>query len=74
MAGFTYLLVRGSTYTDATKAQALTDYIYWSITEGTGAATRLGYAPLPTNVRVKAIGQLQKITVNGQRVFDGPAR
>ena len=74
VAGFTYLLVRSSTYTDATKAQALTDYIYWSITEGTGAATRLGYAPLPTNVRVKAIGQLQKITVNGQRVFDGPAR
>lgn len=74
VAGFTYLLVRATTYTDVTKAQALTDYIYWTLTEGTGAATRLGYAPLPANVRVKAIEQLQKVRVNGQPVFDAPAR
>lgn len=74
IAGFTYLLVRGSTYTDATKAQALTDYIYWSLTEGTGAATRLGYAPLPAGMRVAAINQLRSIRVAGQPVFDGPAR
>lgn len=74
IAAFTYLLVRGSTYTDLTKAQALTDYIYWSLTDGTGAAARLGYAPLPANVRVKAIEQLRTVTVNGERVFDGPVR
>jgi phosphate transport system substrate-binding protein len=74
IAAFTYILVRGSTYTDAAKAQALTDYIYWSLTEGTGAATRLGYAPLPANVRVAAINQLRGVRVNGQAVFDGPAR
>jgi phosphate transport system substrate-binding protein len=74
IAAFTYLLLRGSTYTDVTKAQALTDYVYWTLTEGTGAASRLGYAPLPANVRVKAIEQLQKVRVNGQPVFDGPAR
>lgn len=74
IAAFTYILIRGSTYQDPAKAQALTDYIYWSLTEGTGAATRLGYAPLPANVRVKAIEQLQKVRVSGQPIFDGPAR
>jgi phosphate transport system substrate-binding protein len=74
IAAFTYLLVRQNTYTDLAKAQALTDYVYWTLTEGTGAATRLGYAPLPTNVRVAAIEQLQKIRVNGQQVFEGPAK
>ncbi|MFV9505372.1 MAG: phosphate ABC transporter substrate-binding protein PstS [Oscillochloridaceae bacterium umkhey_bin13] len=74
IAGFTYLLVRGNTYTDVPKAQALTDFIYWSLTEGQGAAIRLGYAPLPTQWRVGAINQLRSVTVNGQRMFDEPAR
>lgn len=74
IAGFTYILVRQNTYKDVTKAQALTDFLYWSLTEGAGAATRLGYAPLPASLRVRAIQSLQSITVDGQRVFDGPAR
>jgi phosphate transport system substrate-binding protein len=74
IAAFTYILVHQQTYTDAPKAQALTDFIYWGLTEGQGASTRLGYAPLPENVRKKAIEQLRKITVNGQRVFDGPVK
>ncbi|MEI7771052.1 MAG: phosphate ABC transporter substrate-binding protein PstS, partial [Chloroflexales bacterium] len=74
IAAFTYILVRQSTYTDKTKAQALTDFIYWGLTEGSGAALRLGYAPLPDSVRIKSIGQLRKITVNGEKVFDGPAK
>jgi phosphate transport system substrate-binding protein len=72
IAAFTYILVRQNTYTDTTKAQALTDFIYWGLTEGTGAATRLGYAPLPANMRVKAVGQLEKIVVKGERVFSAP--
>lgn len=74
IAGFTWILIRQNTYTDVTKAQALTDFLYWCLTEGTGAATRLGYAPLPASLRVRAIQALQSVTVNGQRVFDGPAR
>jgi phosphate transport system substrate-binding protein len=74
ISAFTYLLLRSSTYTDATKAEALTDFLYWGLTEGTGAALRLGYAPLPASVRVKSIGQLQKVTVNGEPVFTGPAQ
>lgn len=72
IAAFTYILVRQNTYTDVSKAQALTDFIYWGLTEGLGATTRLGYAPLPTNMRLKAIGQLEKIVVKGERVFTAP--
>jgi phosphate transport system substrate-binding protein len=74
IAAFTYILVRQTTYTDKLKAEALTDFIYWGLTEGTGGALRLGYAPLPASVRVKSINQLRKITVNGEKVFDGPAQ
>ncbi len=74
IAGFTYMLVRQNTYTDVAKAQALTDFIYWSLTDGSGAALRLGYAPLPAELRVRAINQLRSVVVNGQRVFDGEAK
>ena len=74
VVGFTYLLVHSTAYTDVAKAQALTDFIYWSLTEGTGAATRLGYAPLPAEMRAKAIAQLAKVTVGGEHVFTAPTR
>ena len=74
IAGFTYILVRQSTYTDANKAQALSDFIYWGLTEGQGAASRLGYAPLPDAARKLSIGQLRKITVSGQAVFTGEVK
>lgn len=74
IAGFTWILVRQTTYTDVNKAQALTDFLYWSLTEGQGAAGRLGYAPLPAEARRLSIAQLRKVTVNGQRVFTGPVK
>ncbi len=74
IAAFTWILIRQNTYTDAAKAQALTDFLYWALTDGTGAVTRLGYAPLPQEVRFKSIEQLRKVTVAGQRVFDGPVK
>ena len=74
ISGFTYILVRQNTYSDANKAQALTDFLYWGLTEGQGASNRLGYAPLPTQARQLSIQQLQKIRVNGQPVFTGPVK
>ncbi|HEU5100139.1 MAG TPA: phosphate ABC transporter substrate-binding protein PstS, partial [Roseiflexaceae bacterium] len=74
IAGFTYILVRAQTYTDVTKAQALTDFIYWGLTEGQGASNRLGYAPLPTEARYLAMKQLYKVKVKGQQVFNGPIK
>lgn len=69
ISAFTYVLVRQNTYTDAAKAGALADFLYWGLSDGQGAALRLGYAPLPTAVRTKAMAQLNKITVKGQQVF-----
>jgi len=74
IAGFTYMLVRKSTYTDVTKAQALSDFIYWGLTEGQGAANRLGYAPLPEAMRKAAMTALMAIRVNGQAVLDAPIK
>lgn len=74
IAAFTYILIREQTYTDLPKAQALTDFLYWSLTDGQGAALRLGYAPLPDPVRKLAIGQLLKVKVNGEQVFNGPVK
>ncbi len=74
ISAFTYILVHQQTYTDLGKAQALTDFIYWGLTEGQGGALRLGYSPLPDAVRKKSIEQLRKIVVNGEKAFDGPVK
>ncbi|MCE2853577.1 MAG: phosphate ABC transporter substrate-binding protein PstS [Roseiflexaceae bacterium] len=74
IAAFTYVLVHKDTYADLTKAQALADFVYWGLTIGQDAAVRLGYAPLPTNVRHAAIRALAAITVDGQQVIDAPVR
>jgi len=74
IAAFTYILVRKDTYKDVTKAQALSDFIYWALTDGQGAANRLGYAPLPENVRKASMNALMSIRVDGQAVLDAPIK
>jgi len=74
IAGFTYILLRAQTYTDVNKAQALTDFVYWGLTEGQGASNRLGYAPLPTAARYLAMKQLYKVKVKGEQAFNGPVK
>jgi phosphate transport system substrate-binding protein len=74
IAAFTYILVRKDTYTDMNKAQALTDYLYWCLTEGQGAANRMGYAPLPENVRQAAMKALMAVNVAGQPALTAPVK
>jgi phosphate transport system substrate-binding protein len=74
IAGLTWILIREQTYTDVPKAQALTDFLYWALTEGQGAAVRLGYVQLPTELRIRAMRQLNKVRVSGQQVFTEPPR
>ncbi|MFQ3684370.1 phosphate ABC transporter substrate-binding protein PstS, partial [Roseiflexus sp.] len=74
IAGLTWILIREQTYTDVPKAQALTDFLYWALTEGQGAAIRLGYVQLPTELRIRAMRQLNKVRVSGQQVFTEPPR
>jgi phosphate transport system substrate-binding protein len=74
IAAFTYILVRKDTYKDVTKAQALSDFIYWALTDGQGAANRLGYAPLPENVRKASMNALMAIRVDGKPVLEAPIK
>jgi len=74
IAAFTYILVRKDTYTDLNKAQALCDYLYWSLTEGQGAAGRLGYAPLPENMRKAAMKALLTVNVGGKAALEAPIK
>jgi phosphate transport system substrate-binding protein len=74
IAAFTYILVRQKTYTDANKAQALADFIYWGLTTGQGATVRLGYAPLPEAMRTASMKALMTVTVNGAPIIDAPIK
>jgi phosphate transport system substrate-binding protein len=74
ISAFTYVLVHKDTYADDTKAQAVVDFLYWGLTTGQDAANRLGYAPLPDNMRHAAIKALLAVKVNGQAVLDAPVK
>ena len=56
------------------QAQALTDFLYWALTDpqAVAAARQLGYEPLPSAIRQKAIAQLETIQIGNQRVFSAP--
>jgi phosphate transport system substrate-binding protein len=71
IAGYTWILV-AKDQKDEAKAQALTDFLYWALTEGSDAAKSLNYAPLPDSVREKAIAKLGEIMVNGKPAFTVP--
>jgi len=57
----TWLLVH-KTYTDAAKAKALVQFIWWAETDGQAAAPALGYAPLPQQLRPWIQTRLKSIT------------
>jgi phosphate transport system substrate-binding protein len=71
IAGYTWLLVTKE-QKDEAKAQALTDFLYYVLSQGSDAAKSLNYAPLPDPVREKAIAKLAEITVNGTPAFTLP--
>jgi phosphate transport system substrate-binding protein len=52
-----------------TKAQMFVSYLYWSLTTGQSFARSMGYAPLPSAVKTKALNQVHKITWNGSAIW-----
>ena len=72
IATMTWLLVH-KTYTNAAKAKALIQFIWWAETEGQAAAPSLGYAPLPQQLRPWIQARLKSITVDGRPVWTGSA-
>ena len=71
IAGYTWILVTKD-QKDEAKAQALTDFLYWALTQGSDAAKSLNYAPLPDEIRTKAIAKLEQVTAGGKQVFTAP--
>ena len=68
IASYTYLLVYKE-QTDATKGQTLVAFIYWCLTDGQATEGGLGYAPLPTPIKEKAIAELHQITTGGSPIW-----
>jgi phosphate transport system substrate-binding protein len=67
IASTTYVLL----YTDQTdqdKAQTLSNFWTWSLTNGQSATTSINYAPLPQSVAQSALQEVAKISVNGTAV------
>jgi phosphate transport system substrate-binding protein len=68
IASFTWLLVPKD-MTDAAKARALLEFVWWAVHDGERFATDLSYAPLPPRVVQLEEQRLKSITVNGQPVL-----
>jgi phosphate transport system substrate-binding protein len=75
ISGYTWVLLygdyKGANDPGLAKTQALIGWIQWTLSANGGQATmsRLGYSPLPPNVRDAAIAQLHKITYGGTVVW-----
>ena len=72
ISSFTWMLVHKQ-YTDAAKAKALLGYTWWALTAGQARAEPLGYAPIPKALQPWLEARLKSVTVNGTRVWSGPA-
>lgn len=72
IAGFTWLLVHETNYTDLQKAQAVTDFVCWALQpEQQTTQKRMGYASLPGDARAKSIEQIKKVKVGDEAAFLG---
>lgn len=65
ISSYTYLLVYQDAQ-DATKGQALADFLWWAIHEGQALAADLHYAPLPKTVTEKLEVRLKSLSAKGQ--------
>jgi phosphate transport system substrate-binding protein len=72
IASFTWLLLRKE-YPDEAKARELVRFVWWALTEGQGQAPRLGYAPLPGEMRPWIEARLKTIAAGGRPVWSGAA-
>jgi phosphate transport system substrate-binding protein len=68
IASYTYVLVYQD-QANADKGKALVSFLYWALTDGQGEEEQLGYAPLPTAIRDKAIAELHQVTTGGSAIW-----
>ena len=70
ISGFTWLLVYEQ-QSNAAKAAALAEMLWWAIHDGQRYNAELGYAPLPEAIVSKAEAKIRAITVDGKPAFAG---
>ena len=63
----TYLLIY-SDQTDKDKGQTIVDFVQWALTTGQPTATKLNYAPLPTQIAQQALQELSNVKFQGQTI------
>jgi phosphate transport system substrate-binding protein len=68
IAAYTYLLVYVD-QKDASKGQALVAFLHWALTDGQAEEKAIGYAPLPDEIRQKALDELHQITTGGSAIW-----
>jgi phosphate transport system substrate-binding protein len=66
ISAWTYLLLSPH-MPDCRRARALVGVIHWALTEGSPQARALHYAPLPDEIRVRAVEQLGTVTCGLER-------
>ncbi|HEX5470400.1 MAG TPA: hypothetical protein VFW73_00855, partial [Lacipirellulaceae bacterium] len=68
IASFTYLVVYKDlkNLPDRNSAQALVNFLWWSVHDGQKYAAQLGYAPLANEVRDKVEQCLKSVSYKGQ--------
>ena len=71
ITGFSWVLLRPS-YEDVNKAEALTDFCYFCITQGQTISATLQYAPLPAQVEAVELKKLEQVMSGGKPVFTAP--
>lgn len=65
IAGYTYLLVYMD-QSDCAKAQKLTGFIRWALSDGSKFASDLLYVPLPDSARALVLARVARITCQGK--------
>jgi phosphate transport system substrate-binding protein len=60
--------------TDATKAQAISQFVYWAFMHGDELTKGTGFAPLPERVQARLAGRLMQIRLPDGKVPDLSAR
>jgi phosphate transport system substrate-binding protein len=68
VSSFTWFLVH-KTYSDAAKAKALVQFIWWAETDGQAKASELGYASLPKDLRPWIQARLKSVSAGGRPVM-----
>jgi phosphate transport system substrate-binding protein len=58
--------------TDAAKAKALVNFLAWALTTGQNFPASINYAPMGKILQQRALGQLNKITLNGKQLVKIP--